>query len=455
MEKKISPTTLEEYVGNQKIVDSLSKWVENIKNDKHFPKRICFLTGGIGVGKTILAKLVLKKHGFVVREFISSNLRVKQERDLLYQAFSFRDVLACLSKKDGFRKAIIIDDFENMCLATQEVFRNLKKYIKTNKSIGIPIIFVGNKYFKSKRPLMGTSIYLRMAPRTLKNIQEILQHILNGFINENKDNICLKNIKKNKEEQLKICKNSGRDVRKIIKYFELISVNKTEKNIQMITFKKKGQIYSLDRIMREKIEMREILDEIYSENMLPYGLNSSYINYIPWVIKQNNLDFQKKRCLFLWKEIAELFSFYGELKDYEKNNQMWELSDIANLIICWGTRITIQKNIKEKIYSVDKKESVKKPIYKGKNFWWVDLEKGKKNGDEPIDSSLYNINLRGSLNQYILGNTSFKMIESGLGNPTAWKPNNIRGTIQLLKLKNKQTPITKISDRLVKMVGMK
>jgi len=191
MEKKISPATLEEYVGNQKIVDSLSKWVENVKNDKHFPKRICFLTGRIGVGKTVLAKLVLQKYGFVVREFISSDLRIKQERDLLYQAFSFRDVLALLSKKTNFRKAIIIDDFENMCLATQEVFRTLKAYIKTKKSIGIPVIFVGHKYFKGKRPLMGTSVYFRLSPRTITDIQEILEKVLTVFINENKDNTYL------------------------------------------------------------------------------------------------------------------------------------------------------------------------------------------------------------------------------------------------------------------------
>ena len=56
--------------------------------------------------------------------------RIKQKRDLLYQTFCFRDVLSIINRKKFFRKAIIVYDFENMCLATQEVFRKLKEFIK-------------------------------------------------------------------------------------------------------------------------------------------------------------------------------------------------------------------------------------------------------------------------------------------------------------------------------------
>lgn len=369
-----------------------------------------------------------------------------------------------------------------MCLATQEVFRKLKDFIKKKKSIGIPVIFIGHKYFKGKRPLMGTSVYFRLSPRTTKDIQQILKHILIVFIDKNKNNTQLINIQKNNKEQLELCKKSGGDVRKIIKYFELITEYNdvaSENEISMQTFNNKGSTYSLDRIIKHEVDIHTIADEILSENMLPYGLNSSYINYIPWFIKKNNSTFQKKRCLKLWKNVAKLFSIYGNLKDYEKNNQMWELSEIANIIICWGMGVLIENNIKtdpdvrvsaqKDLLNAEldviniKNGKTDKPIYKGKNFWWVDLEKGKKNGDEPIDTSLYNINLRGSLNEHIVSNTSFKMIESDIGHSMAWKPKNIRGTIQLLKLKKNITNITnidikdmytKIPDRLIKMVGI-
>ena len=463
MDEKTAPKNLSEFVGNKTVVASLRKWAIDVKNNIRHPRRFCFITGSVGTGKSVLAKLILQEQGFVIREFMSSNLRIKQKRYLLYQTFCFRDVLAIMNKnKNGknknFRKAIIIDDFENMCLATQEVFRKLKEFIKKKKSVGIPVIFIGNKYFKGKKPLMGASVYFRLFPRTIKDIHQIQKHLITVFLNENKGNAKLKEIQDSRKEQLKICRNSGGDVRKIIKYFELISSNNENNNgnvLDMVKCKRKGPLYSLNRIITfdNEMKIRMILDEISCEGSLPYGIHTSYINYVPWVMKKNNLSSQKKRCSQLWKNIAELFSVYGQLRDFEKKQQMWELTEIANVVSCWGVRVLIANEIKKKYPTIKNK-----PSYNGKSFWWVELEKNKRTGDEPIDVTICNKNLRGHLNSHILGNTSFKMIESGIGNSRAWRPKNIRNTIQLLKLKKQNCPegnknFNKVPDRLVKMVG--
>ena len=83
MENEIYPKTLEDFVGNKVSVDGIKKWAIEVKKDPYHSKRICFITGSIGTGKSVLAKLVLQQEGFTVREFISSNLRIQQERDLL------------------------------------------------------------------------------------------------------------------------------------------------------------------------------------------------------------------------------------------------------------------------------------------------------------------------------------------------------------------------------------
>ena len=536
MENEISPKTLDDFVGNKISVEGIKKWAEEVKLDLYHPKRICFITGSSGTGKSVLAKLVLQKEGFTVREFIPSNLRIKQERDLLYQTLCFRDVLAILRKKsypNGFRKAVIIDDFENMCLATLEIFKKVKEFVKKNKSIGVPIIFIGNKYFKGNRPLMGTSVYFRLYPRSIKDIQKILHYILNIFITKNADSYLIK-IKNSYSEQISICKNSGGDVRKIIKYFELISntpillneqstfnaenPNSTNyketkfdtsfckaqsslgiliapvgsdafndkavrsnnpivtythevcSDLVMLKNKRIGPLYSLDRTIRHdnNMNIKEISNEILNDSSLLYGIYTSYINYVPWVIKNNTLCFQKERCSKLWKNIAELFAICGNLKNYEKKNQMWEFTDIANIISCWGSRCLIKEEINA-VYDINNKVKNKSTkMYNGKSFWWVELEKGKRTGDEPIDIPICNKMLRGHLNSHSLSNTSFKMIENGIGNSIAWKPKNIRGTIQILKLKKDNTPkhthisnstifskkITKVSDQLAKMVGI-
>jgi hypothetical protein len=235
--------------------------------------------------------------------------------------------------------------------------------------------------------------------------------------------------------------------------------------------KRIGPLYSLNRIIRHdnNMNIKAILNELSNDSSLLYGIYTSYINYVPWVMKNNNLCFQKERCSKLWKNIAELFAIYSNIKDYEKNNQMWELTDIANIISCWGSRCLIKEEINT-VYDINNKVKNKPTtkLYNCKSCWWVELEKGKRTGDEPIDIPICNKMLRGHLNSHILSNTSFKMIESGIGNSISWKPKNIRGTLQILKLKKNNTPeqthtpketvfikkFNKISDRLAKMVGI-
>jgi hypothetical protein len=345
-------------------------------------------------------------------------------------------------------------------------------------------------------------------------MHKILQYILNIFITKYSNNYLIK-IQNSYSDQINICKNSGGDVRKIINYFELIlnsthslenynnpdcfdisevkkeeisEVKKeeifntqitpvTKINIKMLKNKRLGPLYSLERIIRHdnNMNIKAILKELSNDSSLLYGIYTSYINYVPWVMKNNNLSFQKERCSKLWKNIAELFAIYGNLKDYEKNNQMWEFTDIANIISCWGLRCLIKEEINV-VYDKNDKNKKTIPKFYSKSFWWVELEKGKRTGDEPIDIPICNKMLRGYLNNHILSNTSFKMIESGIGNSIAWKPKNIRGTLQILKLKKdnmlEQThnsasksntsqdntiflkKLNKISDRLSNMVGI-
>ena len=158
-----------------------------------------------------------------------------------------------------------------MALAKQEVFRKIKKIIKNNKSINIPIIFIGNTYFKNKKPLMGISNYIRLEPRNIKDINLILEQI-----------ITKNNIKITKKDKENLCKKSGGDIRKIIKYFEINSKINSE---NMFLNKKKGPLFSLNRIFNEDLSVNDVLEENSCEKTLPLGAYMSYINYVPWITK--------------------------------------------------------------------------------------------------------------------------------------------------------------------------
>lgn len=430
MDVEVSPKSIDEFIGHKNSVLSLKNWAKCIKKDIYYSKRICFLTGSVGSGKSVLAKLILKEGGFDSKEFISSNLRIKQERELLYQTFCYKNVIALLNKKQEYRKAIIIDDFENMSLASQEIFKNIKEFIKTKKSVGIPIIFIGNKFFKGKKPLQRESIFIRLFPRSLGDTQIILKQIINTFKNKYLENIIFKEYEKNNTKQMDLCKKVGSDVRKIIKYFEFISSSKKEENsISIIKTEKRGPLNSLYQILSYNHSIDQIIDQVSIESNIPYGIHTSYIEYIIWFFTYKKYTCKNIRILYSLLEMSLHFSIFGRLLDYERKNQLWGFSDIANTIVCWGFKIIINQ---EKSFEKD----FHKISLPDKEHWWNKLEKGKLGGDEPFDIPIYNKNLRGYLYQSKLLHTSFKMIENNnVKNPSLLRPKNIQNTLQLINLK--------------------
>ena len=178
MEELLRPTKVSEFIGNKDIVKKFDNWVKEVKKDIYYKKRICFLTGLNGIGKTSLVHIILKKYKFTIHEFQSSNLRIKSERKLYYQTLLFKDIISILKNKKNFRKAIIIDNYESMNTAKQEIFRKTTKMIKDKKTVGIPIIFIGSTFYKKKRPIKLNSIYLRLSPLTFRNISFLYNKII-------------------------------------------------------------------------------------------------------------------------------------------------------------------------------------------------------------------------------------------------------------------------------------
>ena len=158
-------------------------------------KKVCFLTGNTGIGKTSLVNICCKKNGFSIHEFNSTNLRIKSERRLYYQALLFKDIKSILQKKKQFRKAIVIDNYESMNIAKQEIFKTTKKMLNDKKTVGIPVIFVGSTFYTKKRPIITNSIYLRLSPLTNRNITFLCNRILTKFIEVYSDCKILTSIK--------------------------------------------------------------------------------------------------------------------------------------------------------------------------------------------------------------------------------------------------------------------
>jgi DNA polymerase III delta prime subunit len=438
MEKIVGAKNISDIVGYNDNIKTLRNWIENVIKNPKTERRVCFLTGAIGCGKSRIARLLLKDYNFTLREFDSNDLRQKQSREFLLQTLRFKDVIALMNKSfktKPFRKAVVVDDIENIGLGTQELYRNIRELFKKNRTIGVPIIFTSNRIFKGKRPLSAHSIYVHLKKRTK---QEILL-ILNNFINK----LNFNNLKNNLEEKKLIVQNSAGDIRNIIKHLQSFEKNN---NVVMEKKEEKGPLYSLSRIIN--IDNNRTLTNIYSDltnegSTIAFGLHASYINYIPWKISNDINIYTHSQCSYLYKEISEIFADYGMFLDKERLTNVWSIRDIAVLYLGQGFRSKIKEKLK------DKKRN-KKIKFKGKDFWWKNLGKfNGRQGDETVDTPCMNKTLRSSLISYQLQNMSFKMIQDGVGNPHSWKPGTNRRTIELLRLSNIKC---RNRDRITKLI---
>jgi DNA polymerase III delta prime subunit len=411
---------LSQFIGNQEAVKELKKWVESILEDPNINKRVCFLTGPVGVGKSLLAKLLFEEYHFSIRNISSSDLRIKNTRNILEQTLCFHDVLALLFEKKEFKKAVLIDNLENMGLASQEVFRTIRNLIKNKKTFGIPIIFIGNTFFKGKKPLMGNSIFIHMKPRTKPELEHLLEETL-----QTKRITSLSS-----KEKKELIHNCGGDIRRIFKYLEFQT-----KTLEI--HEERGATASLWRILNVEQNPRTLLQVYFDTTMegivVPFGIHWSYLEYVPWIAEKLKKQGCEKK---LWRNIAHILADYGMLLDKERESNFWDLRDLANTLVGWGTRVSLQLEL-EKTHDSFSEENKKSKKSKKKSIpWWVELKCGKRFGDYPVETPCLNKTLQGSLYKQQYQKMCFQMIKQGTASVYAWKPSASRYTLELLKIKS-------------------
>jgi Holliday junction resolvasome RuvABC ATP-dependent DNA helicase subunit len=358
------PTTIENYIGQDEAQKEFSLWVENINNSK---KKICFITGLNGVGKSTFVRLMLKKYNYNIQEISSSSLRLSEGRENLCKSLKFKNILFLIEKKEC-KKAIIIDNFENMDINSKDVYKDIKTIFTKNKNISIPVIFIGERLFKNTRPLMANSVYIRLKPLNLKTIISIVKQVSNNTLD--------------KKEIKKIANDSGGNLHTIYKYFE-----KKEDNI--IKNKQVGPRYSLYRILVDNMSIDDINEEIAVQtNLLPYSLHLTLFDYIPYYA-------EKKNTTEIFNKVWDLYATYSYIDNYQRYTNTWEFNKIINTITCWGFNV-ILKEYKER-----------KNRTNNKKYWWKDID---KNGDTSLEYGVYIKKNRGLLEKSSLTKTYIKKI---------------------------------------------
>ena len=146
--EKYRPTTLSEYIGNEKIINELIIWLEGYYNPELLKntdrKANILIIGPPGIGKTSLAHLLLNKFNFDVIEFNASDLRNAEQienvfNDILKSSNNVAHMMNNKKKKIG----VIMDEIDGLSSGDKGGMKKIQYYLQKNNFF-CPIILTSN-----------------------------------------------------------------------------------------------------------------------------------------------------------------------------------------------------------------------------------------------------------------------------------------------------------------------
>ena len=145
--EKYRPTKLEDYVGNEKVVNECKKWLAEYylpKGPKSTVKPNIILMGPPGIGKTTLAHILLNYYGFDVIELNASDTRNGDQIDNIFKETlkSSNNVVSMLNNETQ-KIAIIMDEIDGLSTGDKGGMKRLQYYLGRNNFF-CPIILTSN-----------------------------------------------------------------------------------------------------------------------------------------------------------------------------------------------------------------------------------------------------------------------------------------------------------------------
>jgi DNA polymerase III delta prime subunit len=368
--RKYSPKTIDDVLGNNKIIELSNVWLNKIKKKKHVCNYL-FYTGTTGVGKTITASLILQDYGYDVHEYNSSNHeKISDFKETLKQLSKNTNVLELMNFKKQ-KPAIIIDE---VCNTYKNKIYELLSFISKNKQYHkIPIIIICEISLEKKfKPFIKDNNFFEFKKPTKKFLNQKVFEICeaeklsidNGVLDQLYEFTCFD------YRQLIIVIEELKDYITINKEVLEIYINKSQKKIRNLTL-----FDNVNYLLYNKLDIFECY-QIYETDkylipMMIFDNFPSYLNNLSHISEDNKLEM-----------VLNLHSNFCEADIFEKSiykNQHWELDEYHCINSIYSTNNLIH-NVKQ----YNKKCNI--------NFTTLLTQ---------LSSKKFNLNFLNSINEYL------------------------------------------------------
>ena len=385
--EKYRPTTFDELLLPFTISKTCKTWMDGfIKKDPKTPPCL-FIYGPPGIGKTSMAKILLKTYGYEVIEFNASELRnASQVKSKIEEINGRQDItsLMCFKKRNI---GIIMDEIDGMSSGDrgglQElidiIFPKKTKQKNTHKFPPSPFICISNTVDKKIKTLKAKSQDIRMSEPNKKQLFHLATQICEKESIPFDENVVLE-----------IIPSAQGDYRRLVNLLEYLWVDSKKEGEQLewirralSNFDKKNKhmdCYQItSKILLNSLSHDEVLHFEKKDSVMTRTLIEE--NALPHIIKNTKPNSNKGAY------IGELYESFSDGAIYENlafTQQAWDLMEYNSFLKTINTNYTITRRLEP--YSYHRYTDINHSIKLNKNSHEMLF---KKNRDELVQKIEY------------------------------------------------------------------
>jgi len=350
--EKYTPLFLKDLKSNKDEVEKAIKWINEYKKDSTKSKKVLFIGGAVGSGKTNLANMIFKEYGYDKIELNSGDIRSQKKiGDFLRKALTYKNVIDMFH--DGNRPVgILIDEIDTICKLADKggfteflgILKMNDKYESMNSSTSKKkkVVIDIKDYIKLYNPIICTSNEIN--DKKINELKKYSEVVTLNKPNDTEMALIIDEIYNNvgqsidKQTKVAVCNSAQYDIRRLIILLEDLHVFAKGKTINNKLFEEYKKIY------KEKDEDIQLFDStrfLLSKKMtIPMAQKYFEIDCLltPLMIYHNSIDYIKnsdnnnKEKLGTYKNILNSLCIQDTIQTNIFENQDWdELYDISSI----------------------------------------------------------------------------------------------------------------------------